>query len=101
MPAREGQTITLPGTGKNSGLFTSQETRDDAQREKVRSISLDLIDPFPEHPFHVREDEAMNTMVESVRAVGILLAITSSEKIIHNDPIAVFREIALFDIGFF
>ena len=52
-------------------LFSTQATRDDAQREKVQEISLALIDPFPEHPFHVREDEAMTAMAESIKAVGI------------------------------
>ena len=39
---------------------------------QIRQIPLDQIDPFPEHPFQVREDEAMQTMVESVKAVGVL-----------------------------
>jgi len=79
MPGREGQSITLPGqAGRNAGLFTSQETRE--QREKVRLIPLDQIDPFPEHPFHVREDEAMQTMVESVKAVGVLTPAVARQK---------------------
>ena len=35
---------------------------------QIQQISIALIDPFPEHPFHVREDEAMQTMAESVKA---------------------------------
>ena len=78
---RKGQTITLPGqTGRSGGLFTSQATRDDAQREKVQGIPLDLIDPFPEHPFHVREDEAMTAMVESVKTVGVLTPAVALQK---------------------
>ena len=53
-------------------LFSTQASRDDTQREKVQEIPLALIDPFPEHPFHVREDEAMTVMAESVKAVGVL-----------------------------
>jgi len=34
-------------------LFSTQETRDEAQREKAQDILVNLIDPFPEHPFHV------------------------------------------------
>jgi len=79
MAGREGQSITLPGqSGRNAGLFTSQETRE--QREKVRTIPLDQIDPFPEHPFHVREDEAMKTMVESITALGVLTPAVAREK---------------------
>lgn len=79
--SRAGQTIKLPeAAGKNAGLFSSQATRDDVQREKVRAIQLDEIDPFPEHPFHVREDEAMATMVESVKAVGVLTPAVARQK---------------------
>ena len=79
MPGREGQSITLPGqNARNTGLFTSQETRE--QHEKVRLISLDQIDPFPEHPFQVREDEAMQIMAESVKTVGVLTPAVAREK---------------------
>jgi LPXTG-motif cell wall-anchored protein len=47
---------------------------------QILQIPLDQIDPFPEHPFHVREDEAMTTMVESVKAVGVLTPAVAREK---------------------
>jgi ParB family chromosome partitioning protein len=73
MPGNEGQSFTLPARKRpNSDLFSTQDARDDAQREKVQEILLDLIDGFPDHPFHVREDEAMQAMVESVRKSGVL-----------------------------
>jgi len=69
---RPGQTFVLP---KQSSLvaeiFTTQEQRDDAKREKVIDIPLAEIDAFPDHPFRVRMDEAMQAMAESVRAVGV------------------------------
>lgn len=52
-------------------LFSTQEERDDAKREKVLDIPLSEIDPFPDHPFQVKMDEAMQSMVESVKAFGI------------------------------
>ena len=52
-------------------LFSTQEEREDAQREKVLEIPLAEIDPFPDHPFHVKMDEAMQAMADSVKAVGI------------------------------
>jgi len=61
-------------------LFSTQDERDNAQRERVQDIPLDQIDPFPEHPFHVREDEAMQTMVESVKAVGVLTPAVARQK---------------------
>jgi len=68
-----GQSFALPtGRHPRSDLFSTQATRDDAQREKVQTIPLDLIDDFPEHPFQVRQDEAMAAMAESVKASGVL-----------------------------
>jgi len=61
-------------------LFSTQATRDDAQRERVQDIPLARIDPFPEHPFHVREDEAMTIMAESVKAVGVLTPAVARRK---------------------
>jgi len=52
-------------------LFSTQEERDDAQREKVLDISLSEIDSFPDHPFQVRMDESMQAMADSVKAFGI------------------------------
>ena len=53
-------------------LFSTQEERDDARLEKIRDIPLDLIDDFPDHPFHVRDDEDMVQLVESIKANGVL-----------------------------
>jgi ParB family chromosome partitioning protein len=47
---------------------------------QIQQIPLYLIDPFPEHPFHVREDEAMTAMVESVKAVGVLTPAVARQK---------------------
>jgi ParB family chromosome partitioning protein len=52
-------------------LFTTQEERDDAKREKVTDIPRSEIDGFPDHPFLVRVDESMLALVESVKAVGV------------------------------
>ena len=54
-------------------LFSTQESRDDAQREKVMDIPLSEIDDFPNHPFKVRMDEAMLEMAESVKQYGVLV----------------------------
>ena len=48
-------------------LFSTQEERDEARLEKIRDIPLDLIDDFPDHPFHVRDDEDMVQLVESIK----------------------------------
>lgn len=59
----------LPPVGD---LFSTQEQRDDLQREKVIDILLDEIDPFPDHPYQVRTDDEMRELVESVRDRGVL-----------------------------
>lgn len=53
-------------------LFSTQEERDEARLEKIRNIPLDLIDDFPDHPFHVRDDEDMVQLVESIKTNGVL-----------------------------
>ena len=54
-------------------LFTTQEQRDEAKRDSVQDIPLAQISDFPEHPFKVKQDEAMLEMAESVRQYGILV----------------------------
>lgn len=36
-------------------LFSTQQEREAAKLEKMRNIPFDLIDDFPDHPFHVRD----------------------------------------------
>lgn len=54
-------------------LFTTQEQRDAAKRDVVLDLPLDQIGDFPNHPFKVRQDEAMMEMMESVRQYGVLV----------------------------
>lgn len=54
-------------------LFTTQEQRDEAKRDSVQDIPVSQISDFPEHPFKVKQDEAMLEMVESVRRYGVLV----------------------------
>ena len=61
-------------------IFTTQEMRDDEKLAKIREIPLDEIDPFPEHPFKVKDDEDMMNLVESIREHGILTPATLRKK---------------------
>ena len=54
-------------------LFSTEESRVDEQREKVRDIPLSEISDFPNHPFKVKADEAMLEMADSVKQYGILV----------------------------
>ena len=54
-------------------LFTTEENRLEARLEKIRNIPLSELHPFKNHPFHVRDDEAMMETVDSVRQYGVLV----------------------------
>lgn len=70
MARKKGASIGLPAI---EDLFTSQEERDRALADEVRQIPLGEIDPFPEHPFRVADDEEMEALVESVARNGVLV----------------------------
>lgn len=61
-------------------LFSSQEERDDAKLKRIYEITLTEIDPFPDHPYKVRDDEDMMNLVESVRINGIITPATVRKK---------------------
>ena len=54
-------------------LFVTEESRADAQREKVQNIPLRALHPFRNHPFKVKDDAAMQDTVDSVREYGVLV----------------------------
>ena len=51
---------------------TQANNPNDPRREKVRIISLQYVDDFPNHPFEVREDEDMEKLIDSIRNNGVL-----------------------------
>lgn len=53
-------------------LFTTQAERDDAKFERVKSIPLDKLHPFKNHPFKILNNEEMERMIESMRKVGTI-----------------------------
>ncbi len=61
-------------------LFSTQEERDEAKLDKIRDIPLELIDDFPDHPFHVRDDEDMQQLVDSIKSRGVLTPAVLREK---------------------
>ena len=48
-------------------LFSTEESRQDAKLEKIREIPLSELHPFKNHPFKVKDDEAMMETADSVR----------------------------------
>ena len=77
MPKETSQGMRLPSL---DDLFTSQKERDEADLKKIYEIPLTEIDPFPDHPFKVKDDEDMMNLVESVRANGVLTPATVRKK---------------------
>ena len=54
-------------------LFSTEESRADAQRERVMEIPLTELHPFQNHPFKVKDDEAMLETADSIRQYGVLV----------------------------
>lgn len=69
--------IKLPALDE---LFSSQEERDDAKLKRIYDIPLSEIDPFPRHPFKVRDDEDMMHLAESIQVNGIITPATVRRK---------------------
>ena len=53
-------------------IFSTEESRQEQQREQVQQIPIEELFPFKEHPFKVLDDEAMQRTVESVAQYGVL-----------------------------
>lgn len=61
-------------------LFSMEESRTEAEKERVQDIPIAEIDGFPDHPFHVDMDDAMSEMVESVKRFGVLSPAVARQK---------------------
>ena len=53
-------------------LFSTEENRQEEQREQVQQSPIDALHPFTNHPFKVLDDEAMTRTVESIAQYGVL-----------------------------
>ena len=61
-------------------LFSTEESRTEADKERIQDIPIAEIDGFPDHPFHVDMDDAMSEMVESVKRFGVLSPAVARQK---------------------
>ena len=77
MPNEKSIEMRLPSL---DDLFSSQEERDDAKLKRIYDIDLLDIDPFPDHPFKVQDDEDMINLAESIRTNGVLTPATVRRK---------------------
>ena len=71
--AKKDPKMPLPKIMLDDDLFSTQEQRDDKNKEKVVNISLNDIDDFPKHPFKVIDNEEMKQMAESIKDNGVLV----------------------------
>ena len=71
--------IDLGLTGLDE-LFMDDKERVESQLPKIYEIPLSEIDEFPNHPFHVRLDEDMDQLVESIKERGIITPVTLRQK---------------------
>ena len=60
--------------------ITTNESGNDAKREKVRVIPIQFFDDFPKHPFNVKMDAEMEALIESIREFGILTPLIARKK---------------------
>ena len=75
---KKGANISLKGY---DDLFVTDESRAEAQQERVQEIALSELHPFEGHPFRVVDDEDMAKTVESVKEYGVL-----TPAIVRPDP---------------
>ena len=54
-------------------LFSTEESRQDEQLEKIQEIPLSELHPFKDHPFKVKDDDAMIETVDSIKKYGVLV----------------------------
>lgn len=73
MPTEKKPRFTLNSV---DDLFTTQEMRDDAKLKRINEIPIDQIDPFPDHPYKVKDDEDMQNLMDSIRENGVLTPAT-------------------------
>ena len=66
---KSGLNVALKGL---DDLFSSEETRQEEQREQVQQIPVDELFPFKDHPFKVLDDDSMTRTVESISQFGVL-----------------------------
>ena len=66
---KNGLNVALKGL---DDLFSSEETRQEEQREQVQQIPVNELFPFKNHPFKVLDDDAMTRTLESISQFGVL-----------------------------
>ena len=75
----EKKPIDLGMTGLDE-MFMNEKERAENRLPKIHNTPLSEIDDFPNHPFHVKMDEDMDQLVESIKERGVITPITLRPK---------------------
>lgn len=78
MNEKKKQEIPIPF--ELDDFFTTQEERNEQEKEKIENIDISLIDNFDKHPFKVIENDELEKLKDSIRENGILSAIIVRKK---------------------
>ena len=76
----EKKNILDPLPFKVDDFFTTQEQRDEAKKEKIEEIEIDLLDTFKDHPFKVLKNDDLSKLEESIKVNGVLEPIIVRKK---------------------
>ena len=76
-------------------LFSTEEGRQDAKLEKIQEIPLSELHPFRNHPFKVKDDEAMMETADSIKQYGVLVPAIAETDI--TDLYDMFEDLSLED----
>lgn len=68
----------------NEPNYSSNPSKDEPKKEKVRVIPLEYIDEFPGHPFKVLDDESMQKLMNSIEEIGVQSPIVARIKEDHR-----------------
>ena len=79
--------VEMPVTEKRESIYEMSERlkREQAEKEpKPKSIPIEHLYPYPDHPYKVIDDEAMDALTESIRERGVMTPILVRER--DHDP---------------
>lgn len=70
--AKKNDSVSKVTLTSYDDLFETDESREDLKRERLMEIPISEIRDFPDHPYKVKDDEAMLELVESIRTRGLI-----------------------------
>lgn len=78
MNEKKKQEIPIPF--QLDDFFSTQEERDENQKEKIEEIDISLVDNFKEHPFKVLDNDELKSLSDSIKQNGVMDAVIIRKK---------------------